>query len=110
MKFEQIVDEAEQMRAGVVDKLGVLFATRCEYVDGKHLGKAQDGVQRRAQLVTHVCEELGLGAVGIHRGIARDRQFVSRLSQIDAAAHQCVGGRQDDKRGNGKCDQRRVGL
>src|SRR3546814_2387140 len=39
------------------------------------LGKTDDGVERRAQLVTHVGEELGLGAVGGLRLVASGRQL-----------------------------------
>ena len=39
-------------------------AERAEDAALHDLGEADDGVERRAQLVAHVGEELGLGAVG----------------------------------------------
>ena len=42
----------------------LLGAERAEDAALHHLGEADDGVERRAQLVAHVGEEFGLGAVG----------------------------------------------
>ena len=36
----------------------------CSLVEFDHLGKADDGIQRGAQLMGHVGEEFALGAVG----------------------------------------------
>ncbi len=41
-----------------------------------HFGKADDGVQGRAQLVADVGEELGFGAVGLFGGLLGDAQRV----------------------------------
>ncbi len=40
-------------------------AERAEHAGRHDLGKADDGVERRAQFVAHVGEELGLGLVGV---------------------------------------------
>ncbi len=60
------------MTAGLVDQLGVLAVTvgqgpnmRCAH----DVGEAHDGVQRRAQLVTHVGQEAG-AAVRRRLGVA----------------------------------------
>ena len=67
---EQRVDHGEQMLAGIVDDLGV-FASPLGLerssapVAGKHLGEADDGVERRAQLVADGREETRLRLVGL---------------------------------------------
>ncbi len=67
-QIEDVVDEAEQMLAAVADVADVgdvaLVAERTEQLALHHLGEADDGVERRAQFVADVGEELGLGAVG----------------------------------------------
>src|SRR3546814_8331378 len=54
-EVEQIVDEAQQVLPGAVDVLRVLVVLRVierpEGLRRHHLGKADDGVERRAQLV-----------------------------------------------------------
>ena len=52
-------------RANVAAVIRVLVATERAEDAGLHdLGEAEDGVKRRAQLVAHLGEEFGLGAVG----------------------------------------------
>src|SRR3546814_4329772 len=62
-EVEQIVDEAQQVLPGAVDVLRVLVVLRVierpEGLRRHHLGKADDGVERRAQLVAHMGEEIG---------------------------------------------------
>ena len=59
----------EQVLAAVVDVAGVLGvfggAERAEHLGCHDLGEADDGVERRAQLVAHVGEEFRLGLVGV---------------------------------------------
>ena len=59
----------EQVLGAAVDVGGVLLVGRRAHrpVDGErhHVREADDGVERRAQLVAHVGEELGLGAAGL---------------------------------------------
>ncbi len=61
---EDVVDDGEQVPGCVMDEVGVVghFGVReaALVLLGKQLGKADDGVERRAQLVAHVGDELGL--------------------------------------------------
>ena len=63
---ENVADDAEKMlRAGadVARIAGIARAAdRAHHLVRHHLGEADDGVQRRAQLVAHIGEELGLAA------------------------------------------------
>ena len=66
---EQIVDQAEQMRARRMDVAGIFVVARRPRPGPKHscrddLGKAENGVQRRAQLVAHIGEKRRLGGIG----------------------------------------------
>jgi hypothetical protein len=66
-QVEDTVQDAEQVHAGIADIARVLRRVglpRCGLDD---FGKADDRVERRAQFVCHVGEELGLGAVGLLR-------------------------------------------
>ena len=77
----------EQMLAGRVDLLKVRDAIRSARSPAacflQHLAVADDGVQRRAQLVAHVGEELALGAVG---GLRRVLRLEQRLFRALAAS------------------------
>ena len=66
-QVEDVVDERQQVLARGVDLLEVGGEVLLAQVFGlflQHLAVADDGVQRRAQLVAHVGQELALGAVG----------------------------------------------
>ncbi len=85
-QIENVVDQAQEAAAAVVhdpcgfDLLGIEIAFR---VVGQHLRQDQHRVQRRAQLVRHVGEELALVAAGLLE--------VAGLSfQIDAGRFQLV--------------------
>jgi hypothetical protein len=63
-EVEDVGDEREQVLAGAVDALEIgdlLLATLGLGVLEQHLAVADDRVERRAQLVAHAGEELGLG-------------------------------------------------
>ena len=65
---EDVVDDREEIFAAAAD-VGAIFlvlvgAERAEDAALHHFGKADDGVERRAQFVAHIGEEFGLGAVG----------------------------------------------
>ena len=66
---ENVVDDAEEVGAAVVDVLAVLGvlgrAERTEHPRLHDLREADDGVERRAQFVADIGEELRLGAVGL---------------------------------------------
>ena len=65
---EDVVDDGEQVAGGVVDEVGVvddLVGRQLPLVLlGEQLGEADDGVERRAQLMAHVGDELGLHLAG----------------------------------------------
>ena len=57
----------EQVLAALVDEAGIFFLSRLKRSGDpalEHLGEAEDGIQRRAQLVAHIGEKLRLGQVG----------------------------------------------
>ena len=66
---ENAVHHRKQVIAGIVDQLGVFAAARAvephPLLVDQHVGEADDGVERRAQLVAHIGEELDLGGVGV---------------------------------------------
>ena len=67
-QIEDLVDEVEQMDAGIMD-VGRIFLVDRDRVPAKnfalhHLGEAEDGVERRAQLVAHLRQEARLGDIG----------------------------------------------
>ena len=60
-EVEHLVDEAEQMGAGAMHALqrfGGFLSAEAGRVGDHHLGQADDGVERRAQLVAHAGDEL----------------------------------------------------
>ena len=62
-QVEDVVDQAEQIGAGAMDRareLGLLFVEVALLVVGQQLRQDQQRVQRRAQLVAHVGQEFGL--------------------------------------------------
>ena len=73
-QIEDLVDQAEQMHAGIVDVGGSIpyrpAPHGAEYFGLHHFGKAEDGIERRAQLVTHLRQETRFGDVGGFRAAA----------------------------------------
>ena len=68
-QVEDLVDQVEQVPPGVVDVVGI-FAVGgvlhgAEHFLAHHLREAEDGVERRAQLVAHGGEKARLGEVGV---------------------------------------------
>ena len=67
-KVENLVDQAEQVHSGVVDVAGILLVgrhvVRAENLALHDLGEAEDGIERRAQLVAHLGEKTRLRDVG----------------------------------------------
>ena len=65
---EDVVDDVEQILPAAADVAAIfvvfLGAERAEHAGFHDLGEADDGVERRAQLVAHVGEEFRLGLVG----------------------------------------------
>ena len=74
-EVEDLVDEMQEVAAAVEDvarvvAVGRIF-DRAEQLGLHHLGEAEDGVERRAQLVAHGGKEARLGVVGGFRAPAR---------------------------------------
>ncbi len=66
---EDVVDHVQQEVSAVADvaAIFVIFvgAERAEHAGFHDLGEADDGVERRAQLVAHIGEEFRLGLIGV---------------------------------------------
>ncbi len=58
------------------------MAERAEQRLLHHLGEADHGVQRRAQLVADIGEELGLGAVGGLGPVLLQRVFLGEVDKL----------------------------
>ena len=67
-EVEDVVDQRQQMLAAFMDIAGILpvmpVAQRTEHLGDHHLGEAEDGVKRRAQLMAHIGQEFRFRAVG----------------------------------------------
>jgi hypothetical protein len=66
-QVEDLVDQVQQMRSGpgnAPQRLDEVVLAGIGGVLDQHFGNADDGVQRRAQLMAHVGEELALGQIG----------------------------------------------
>ena len=65
-QVENVVDDVQEMHAALVDisDIGLVFLVRerAQYLALHHLGKADDGIQWRAQLVAHHREKTRFGA------------------------------------------------
>ena len=76
------------MPPGAVDAAERIEQVRLACVLGffaHHVADAQDGIERRAQLVAHGGEEAALGLVGLLRLVARDGQAVDQPRQLGLA-------------------------
>src|SRR3546814_7618590 len=82
--IENVVDDGEQVIAALVDVLDVVavvvVADRPEDLLQDELREADDGVQRRAQLVAHGGQEVALGAVGRSEEHTSELQSLMRIS------------------------------
>ena len=74
-KIENFVDGVEKMHAGIMDVAGVFLvhgrAVRAEKLALHHLGKAEDGIERRPQFMAHLRQKVRFGDVGALRTAAR---------------------------------------
>ena len=97
-EVEDVVDDGEQRVARLDDDLGEGLLLGIEFGPGEQLGHAEHAVHRRADLVAHIGEELGLGAVGQHGPALRLLQLLLALlllGHVDRRAEQierAVGG------------------
>ena len=89
---EDVVDEFEQVAARVVDAAQVfdpLLVTFGLDVGDEHLAEADDGGERRAQLVAHEGEEVALGLVRLLGDVAGLLQF--GIALLDLREHVVEG-------------------
>ena len=82
---QDIVDQFQQQPAAVVDVVGVFDVFRtpggAEHLLHDDFRKADHGVQRRAQLVAHIGQELGLGPVGeVGLLLGQPHRLIGRLA------------------------------
>src|ERR1051325_10201265 len=88
-EVEDVVDDPEEMLAGVVD---VLEKSEMFRIDlslqplGEDLGEADDRVHRRAQFVGHVREELALQTIRFLRAPVRVRELLGETRELVDAA------------------------
>jgi hypothetical protein len=87
---EHVVDQREQQFAAAVDQVEVLAIARgldrAEQPGTHDVGKADDAVQRRAQLVAHMGEEAGLRAAAVLGGDPRLAQLLGRRHESGVLA------------------------
>ena len=83
---QQIVDQGQKMRARGMDVAGIILvagiAHRAETFLADDFRKAQNGVQRRAQLMAHIGQEGGLGGIGGFRLEALAQRIVTGFFQF----------------------------
>ena len=101
---EQIVDDLQQMLGARQDVAGIFvisgIADGPQQLDLHHLGEADDGVERRAQLMAGVGEEVGLAVVGRFRlvlgpgqrilGLLARRDVEGDADDVDHLAAPCA--------------------
>src|SRR4051812_10722907 len=64
------------MFTAAVDDIQVFPLLLRNVAIAKQAGESENGVERRAQLVAHVCKEGALGAIGRIRGISGNLEFM----------------------------------
>src|SRR6478672_3495001 len=94
-EVQHLVDEAKEVGPGGIDtaqRFQRVFRAEARRVGDHHLGQADDGVERSAQLVAHAGEELRLV-------LARQLKLAALV--LDLAKQPCVLNRQHGLRGEG---------
>ena len=87
-EVEDVVDDRQQRLAGVADRLRVVALAGVEVGLEQQIGHADDAVHRRADLVAHVGEEVGLEARRLVRLVARalDSAASAPVSAVTSAS------------------------
>jgi hypothetical protein len=66
--IENVIDDLQQMAAAEMDIRDIapirVTADRAQYLRLHQVGEADDGIERGAQLVAHISEEIGFGFAG----------------------------------------------
>jgi hypothetical protein len=92
-EVQNLVDEAKEVGPGSIhaaQRLQRLFRAEARRVGDHHLGQADDGVERRAQLVAHAGEELRLVLARLFELTALVLDFVEEPHVLDGD-HRLVG-------------------
>src|SRR5262245_33421441 len=85
-EVEYLVDEAQEVGAGGIhtaQRFQRLFGAEARRVGDHHFGQADDGVERRAQLVAHTGEELRLALARLRQLSALVLDFVEQPHILD---------------------------
>jgi hypothetical protein len=85
-QIQEVVEHRQQGLAGLLDDPEALLLRPGERVQRHHLGHPQHPVERRADLMAHVGEKLGLHHVGLLGTVAGDDQLGHRPPQIAVVA------------------------
>ena len=96
-EIQDIVDQRQQVPTRAMHVMGIFAVAgmpqRSQHLGAQHFGKADDGIQRRAQLMAHQGEEIALGGVGAGFGLQGPRKLLfARLQQPDLALQQRLAG------------------
>src|SRR5262245_23598738 len=85
-EVQDLVDEAKEVGPGGIhaaQRLQRLFGAEARRVGDHHLGQADDGIQRRAQLVAHAGEELRLALACLRKLPAFVLDFIKQPHVLD---------------------------
>ncbi len=80
-QVEDVVEHGQQGFAGLADHAQTFALLGLELAHGHDLGHGQDAVQRRADLVAHIGQEMRLQHIGGFGGVAGLDQLVHGLAQ-----------------------------
>ena len=105
-EIKDVADDGEQRVGALADGLRVVALLGVQVGAEEKAGHADDGVHRRANLVAHVGEELGLGHVGAFRRFLRRDEFILDLLAVgdflaDAAVADDLAGEVEHRRAAG---------
>ena len=87
-EIEDLVDDAQQAVGGFFDGAQVIELTRRQFAFLQQVGEAENAIERRADFMAHVGEELGFDPACFQRLLARQVQFdVLDLDGFQVLAH-----------------------
>src|SRR4030095_16635530 len=92
-EVQHLVDEAKEVGPGSIhaaQRLQRLFRAKARRAGDHHLGQANDGVKRRAQLVAHAGEELRLALARLRQLPALVLDFIEQSHVLDGD-HRLIG-------------------
>src|SRR4051794_17137391 len=85
-KIQYVVDQSQKVLAAVRYHFQVSPPLIGNLVVPQKVRESQNGIQRRAQLMAHVCEESALSAIGRIRGIPGNLKFMGSFGDLDLEA------------------------